>query len=367
MICASYPPRICGVGDYTSQLAENLRWQGVKTTVWTGVNEAEPEPGIVAPLAEGWDVAGVRRLVGDLKRARPALVHLQYERSIYRDSCAVPLLLPLLLRRAGLPLVTTFHALDGPRWRGRGQRLALLPLMYHSRDIVVCSQRQFHALQRLPKLGARTTLIPVGSLIPATTPRPPTRAAGPLRLLYFGFLWRGRNVEAVLDTLKAVRETAHGAGAALDIIGGVRGADYLAELEQRAKELGIAESVRFRGALPAAEVSEAFANADLALLPFETGVSTGRTSLMAAFDHGTPVVTYGTSDNLSPLFRDGENMSITAVGDTAGFIHRAVALANDPAVRARLSAGAAVLAESFSWEAIAGKTLGLGGYREISA
>ena len=365
MVSGSFPPRVCGIADYTARMAQSLRERGAPTTVvWTGEGEAEPQSGVVAPVATGWDAAGVRGLVRDLVDVRPALVHLQYERSIYNGHPAIALLFPLLLKRAHIPLVTTFHALEGPRIYGRAHRLALLPLLWGSRDLVVCSQRQLSALRRLPRaLAHRATLIPVGSVIPVVHPRPSIRTPGPLRLVYFGFVWRGRHIEETLRALAGVRQSAEGAGATLEIVGGLRDAGYQAELTALAQTLNVASATRFSGALPAPEVSRSLAHADLVLLPYETGVSTGRTTLMAALSHAAPVVTFGVAENRSPLFRDGVNLSIAKGGDTADFVQRTLALACDPSLRARLSEGAALLAPSFDWPEIADQTLALPTYR----
>ena len=78
VVSGSFPPRVCGIADYSARLAQSLRDAGASATVvWTGENETQAQAGIVAPVAMGWDAAGVRRLVRDLADARPARVHLQ--------------------------------------------------------------------------------------------------------------------------------------------------------------------------------------------------------------------------------------------------------------------------------------------------
>lgn len=364
-VTASYPPRVCGIADYTSHLVDALRAGGARTEVWTREGETEARPSSVRPVVPRWDASGVRVLASDLTAARPHVVHLQYERAIYDQEPAISLLLPGLLRRAGIPLVTTFHALDGPRGWGKAHRLALLPLLLGSRDVIVCSHRQLHAVQKLPGVGRRAALVPIGNVIPVMHERRQGgRAPGePLRLLYFGFIWRGRNIETLLRSLQAV--IAAGTEATLEVIGGVKDPAYLAELTLLAGSLGVGERVRFRGALPSFSVSEALADADAVLLPFETGVSTGRTTLMAALAHHAPVVTMGAADNLSPLFADGENLCITPVGDEAAFVAATREVAQDVALRERLSNGAARLAEAFSWPSIARQVLALPSYHGV--
>jgi glycosyltransferase involved in cell wall biosynthesis len=311
-----------------------------------------------------WDAVGVDVLAAELRRVQPAVVHLQYERSIYDNSVAVSTQLPGLIRRVGLPLVVTMHSLDGPAHWGKTHRLALIPLLMAAQNVIVCSGRQEKALKRLPALAGKVYLLPIGpSFLPIADPAAArTRRlarTGPLRLLYFGFIWRGRNIELLLQTMAALPpETT------LDILGGVKDAAYLNELKALAATLGMAERVCFKGEVPASEVSAAMLDADIALLPFETGVSTGRGTFMLALAHHLPIVTMSVADNISPLFRHGENLLLTPAGDADAFIAETKRLVADADLRGRLSAGAAELAREWSWPSVARRTLALPAYRE---
>jgi len=363
MLAGSFPPRVCGVADYTAHLARSLAHAGVPVAVWTLAGETDPAPGVY-PILSSWDRAGVRDLVRRLRYARPGLVHLQYERSLFDHQSAVSVVLPELLRAIGIPLVTTFHALDGPAGWGRAHRAALLPLIAGSHDVVVCSPRQQAALSRLPRVGRKLHLLPIGSGIAPVAPHVPrAESIGPVRLVYFGFLWPGRNVEMLLNTVAALP-----AGSAiLAIIGGVRDADYDRALRQQAADLGIADRVTFHGDLLAADVSRHLTESDAAVLPFATGVSVGRSTLAAAIVHHLPVVTLSVPDNLSPEFRDGENLLLAPAGDPGAFIAAVRRVVEDAALRARLSEGAARLADSlFSWTEIARRTRDLTTYRLVA-
>lgn len=349
LVTGSYPPAVCGVGDYTTCLARHL----VRAVVWT-----RRAPGLAAdacPVVEAFDEAGVRALCARIARERPRLLHLQYEAALYAPSIAGRL--PAACRRAGVPLVTTFHSLDGPKAWGHSRRLALLPLLLGSDAVVVCAGRPFRALSRIPALAGKTHLIPVGSTVPAT-PRRGTAAAEapgvPLRMAYFGFVWPGRGLETAVRALAAAHAAASPTGATLTLIGEVRDPAHAAELIHLARTLGVEGRVAFTGSLSAPEVSHHLADADVALLPYPTGVSTGRTTLMAALDHGLPVVTTSApGGGLDARFRDGENMLLAPAGDADAFARETARAATDAGLRARLSAGASRLAREFSWERIA--------------
>jgi glycosyltransferase involved in cell wall biosynthesis len=361
MLAGSFPPRCCGVADYTRCLALNLVLQGAPVSVWTHERETADEPGVY-PIITSWDYAGVRDLVRQIRAARPAIVHLQYERALFDQSSAVTLLLPELLRGLGIPLVTTFHALEGPIGWGKGHRAALLPLLLQSRNIVVCSSRQERALKRLPAIARKVHRIPLGSGIEAV--EPPRGVSKdlhgdiPLRFIYFGFIWRGRGIETLLRTIAALANTV-----TLEVIGGIRDAEYHTELMDLVHRLGLQDRVFFQGELPAAEVSRHLWEADGALLPFATGASTGRSSLMAALAHGLPVVTTNDPVNLPAEFQDGENMVLAPVGDEEAFLAATRRVVEDASLRTRLSQGAMHLASTaFAWPEIARQTLSLPAY-----
>ena len=91
---------------------------------------------------------------------------------------------------------------------------------------------------------------------------------------------------------------------------------------------------------------------DIAVLPYRDGVSFRRGSLMAALAHGLPVVSTEPAVPL-PELRPDENMVLTPVQSPTGLAEGVAAVWHNPAVRRRLSRGAAELANLFTWESIA--------------
>jgi glycosyltransferase involved in cell wall biosynthesis len=107
------------------------------------------------------------------------------------------------------------------------------------------------------------------------------------------------------------------------------------------------------GRLAPEEVSRYLAATDLYLAPFIDGVSTRRTTLMAALQHGLPVV--GTDGHLTdPLLREPcSPIALAPVGDREGFVRVAARLAADPTDRSVRAARARELYEAeFEWSII---------------
>jgi hypothetical protein len=104
------------------------------------------------------------------------------------------------------------------------------------------------------------------------------------------------------------------------------------------------------GRLDAARLAEYMACADLYLAAFSDGVSTRRTTVMAALQHGLPIV--GTDGHLTgPGMRGAADaITLTPASDEATFAAAAVALAHDSATRSRQGAAARRLYErDYDW------------------
>ncbi len=112
------------------------------------------------------------------------------------------------------------------------------------------------------------------------------------------------------------------------------------------------------GFLPGEEVSRRFAAMDMYLAAFLDGVSTRRSSLMTAMQHG--IATVGNRGVWSDRFCCGRTSALVLadVRDERGFEQQALRLAGDAPLRARLGAEAAQLfAREFAREAIADRLL----------
>jgi glycosyltransferase involved in cell wall biosynthesis len=108
--------------------------------------------------------------------------------------------------------------------------------------------------------------------------------------------------------------------------------------------------VRAPGYLEADEVAAMLAASDLFLAPLVDGVSTRRTTLMAALQHGLPVV--GTRGHLTDavLSEAEAALRLADVGDREGFARAAAELAADAAAREAVGGAARELYErNFDW------------------
>lgn len=109
------------------------------------------------------------------------------------------------------------------------------------------------------------------------------------------------------------------------------------------------------GPQPAVELARLLAGADLFLAPYADGVTTRRTTLMAALQHGLCVVSTAAEPSRHCSLREPA-LGLAPIADEARFALLCRTLAGDAAARLRYGLAARQLYEQhYSWEAIAAR------------
>jgi glycosyltransferase involved in cell wall biosynthesis len=375
MLTGEYPPRRGGVGDYTARLSEALRELGVPVTVLTSVEPGSVPAGAPAARREvaNWGFGCWRPVLTALDASGARVLHIQYQAGAFQLHGAVNLL-PLWLRRRRprVRVVTTFHDLLVPYLfpkAGRLRPLAVRLLLSTSQGAIFADPAD---LARAGP-GPNRRWIPVGSNLPCRPPADYNRArvraalgAGPDDLLigYFGFLSASKGAA---DLLRAVRLLLdRGRPVRLALIGAGAGASNATDqADQQAAEalaarLGLGLKLVATGYLEPEAVSAHLLACDLLALPYRDGASFRRGSLLAALEHGRPIVSTppaaaaaGTGPRrLVP----GQQFLAAPPGDPAALAEAIASLADRPDLAAQLAAEASALAAQCSWPAIATET-----------
>jgi len=376
LITGEFPPMQGGMGDFTNELGKALAGLGCEVSVITS-KEAEGLPASfrLLPVIEKWNWGSWGTIVDLLRQLQPDVVNIQYQAAAYRMHPAINFL-PLSLRRlqkARPKSVVTFHDLKalylfpkaGPlRW------WVNLALARWSNAVIVTNVEDFARLSSHSFIRS-LSLISIGSNIHPQTPlgydRDAWRArwgAGPndLLLSYFGFLSESKGGETLVRALD--RLVQRGYNARLLMVGGKVGSSdptnvaYLKKVEGLVEELGLVDKVLWTGYTPQDEVSANLLASDICVLPYRDGASFRRGSFMAALAHGLPIVSTRPRVDLAKL-RNGENILFVPPDAPTALAGAIARLAEDPDLRRRLGEGAARLAQNFSWEGIAKKTLAL--------
>ncbi len=360
LITAALPPRLDGIGDYTANLAKELA-QTHEVVVLTGIPVAEQIPCV--QVVQAFD-ATVPRSVGmicqHVEDVRPDWIVLQYCPFAFGRWGWNPYL-PLALRRIerkvpSVMLATTVHEpMAWPiNWKLRLMNVWQGPLL---RAVCRASDKLFVVVGRWAKqyrrwFGPHEAIhLPVGSNVPlAELTSEEARRLLELddRTVVMAVFGQGHHSQLWELAGSAVRQ-ARSQGANIVVL----------HLGPRVPRLEVAFAglpIRSYGYLPAREVAQRLRATDVFLAPFADGVSTRRTTMMAALQHGLAVVgTRGVATD-DVLLDAHDALLLTECGDEAGFTRAVIQLASDPLLRSRLGSAAEWLYQQhFRWEMIAAK------------
>ncbi|HEX8997854.1 MAG TPA: glycosyltransferase [Ktedonobacterales bacterium] len=274
-----------------------------------------------------------------------------------------------------VPQVTMFHTVE--RLKGQQQGLpleAICATPSTSKDhaaairiesegriatsadcVIVSTELEGEQLRRLYGLTpSHTRVIPCGVDLEAFTTATPQRRAEARRaldlgdtptLLFVGRLDPIKGIDLLLESIALLRMPAR-----LLVVGGDPAGDPEVErLRARATELGIAERVRFPGAVPQQELPAYYHAAD-ALVVSSRYESFGLVAV-EALACGTPVVA-SAAGGLPSVVRDGENGLLVRWRSPQAFAERIDLLLSDDALRERLRVNARASVERFDWRRI---------------
>jgi glycosyltransferase involved in cell wall biosynthesis len=257
----------------------------------------------------------------------PAWVLLQYNPFGYGRNGFAPTLIREVrrLHRIGVPVALMVHEawidIVGAASAAIGlwQRAQLRALLQYADRVMTSTE----ALAR--ELGNQAVHVPVGSNI---TPTSLLRVADAkqqlglddkLTLALFGRANPSRALDYAEVAIAAVARSLGPERVAVLNIGA--GAPAI--------QVPVGVDVRQPGPLPAEEVSQHLAASDLVLLPFTDGMSTRRSTLMAALAHGRPVLGLSGPRTDAILDDDSAALVLTPLGDRNAYARTAAALAKD--------------------------------------
>lgn len=370
VVACEYPPRTGGVSDYTRLVAEGLAAVGEEVHVWCPPHDDAGSEIVGGKLVENVvvdNVSGVtvhrefgRFAPADLRRvgrlldecASPRRLLVQYVPHGYGFGAMNVAFCAWLWKRARLDgdeveLMVHEPFLDfrGRTWRrwvvASAQRLMTAVLLRAATRVRVAIPA-WGELWRPYAFGRRVTFewTPVPSAVPVVTdPSNVTR----LRSLYvpqggalvghFG-TYPAQVAEHLSTFLPALLKRREPCAALL--LG--RGGRELRERLAR-EHPALAARLHAPGVLDARALSSHLAACDVLALPFPDGVSTRRTSAMAALAHGLALVT--TRGRLSePLWAECGAVELVAAGDPEATLAAVERLLDDKVARARLASAA---------------------------
>jgi glycosyltransferase involved in cell wall biosynthesis len=370
-VTAEYLPLPGGVGAYTAVLGRTLAAMGCQVSVLTDARARPTDPLAALPVypeITRWDWRIWPQVAAWAKRQQATWVHVQYQTGAYAMHPAINFA-PRYWQWAARQTVRvawTYHDLLPPYLfpkAGASLRRWVTELPTRTCDCVIVTNEadRVQLTHKTPNL----VKIPIGSNIEGRLFTPQERAYrrrqrgyGPETLLigYFGFLHPSKGGLTLVQTLDQLVQAGRNAhllliGEATSTTDTTNGA-YRQTIVEAIAACGLQSRVQWTGALPEAEVSADLNACDVLLMPYEDGASLRRGTLMAGLAHGCAIVTTTPPGPLPELVA-GRDLLFVAPRDATGAARAVAALADDPALMARVRTQAHTASGQFTWRAIA--------------
>ncbi len=282
------------------------------------------------------------------------------------------------LRLASLwdvPHLAMFHTLGEVKLRARASehelpaRLEAERRQVHLVDrVVAATTHERQLLRQLYRVQPqRVSVIPLGVDLDQFTPMPQAEARAVLGLegatpadghqhviLGVGRIEPLKGFDILIRSLAEMTERSH---ATLLIVGGDdRAAPELARLRAAAAEVGVADRVRFVGAVPHEELNTYYSAADVVVVPsFYESFGLVAVEAMAC---GVPVVASRVG-GLTSTVADGRTGYLIPWRCPGPFAEKLDLLLENESLRLALGAAAARSMQAYSWEAVAASLLDL--------
>ena len=360
MISGDFPPFMSGVGDYVDKLAAALHEQGADVTVLTSASAPDPADGKrgfrLSRIVDGWGM-GNRKAIIDHCRQGYDVIHLQYPSVKYGKSLLINVL-PALLKLSGVHTRTlvTIHdfRVMRRRWRAR-----VAPTLWSVDGLIHVDEKDWPWIRRWGvSNGKPRAHIPIAANAQPVSVDAQSRkkwraelglAEDETAVAFFGILYPHKGLGELVGAVQDLR--SQGRKVRLLVMGDFdRQADWRAPMERLLADPAV---IWVQGA-PLDEVSRCLHAADLAALPFHSGASTNRGSLLSTLAHGLPTVTTN-GPATPPNFDKDFDVLLVPVQDRSALAASIARLMDDPALRQQMHQ--AGIARHRTWAAIASETL----------
>ena len=359
LVTGDYPPAVSGIGDYVEKLAHAMTTLGGDVTVITtrGDGDDSAAPFKVRREIDGWHWGNRRQILSVL--GEYDLVHLQYPAVAYGRSLLINVL-PTLLRRQA-PRAKSLVTIHDFRVMRRRWRARVAPLLFGVDGLIHVDPRDGPYLKSwMPLSRPPTAVVPIAANAEPVPCTPEDRdrwrselgfAKDETVVAFFGILYPHKGLPELHEAVEALK--SKGRRVRLLVLGDFdRLADWREGMEYQLRRPGV---TWIQGA-SLERVSQCLHAADLAALPFHSGASTNRGSLLATLAHGLPTVTTNgpcTPDDLQQQF----DVSLVPVESPKDLETAIDALIGDTALRDRMRRNSLKTMATMTWPAVAAQTL----------
>ena len=299
-IVGEFPNLKCGIGDYTSLLANNLANDKVEVSVITSKEASSENKKIkIYNIIDEYNFNSIKIILSKLKEIKPDIVHIQYPSNKYVHRRVTSVLLPLSIKffLKNIKLVETIH--EYPEYLKKGK--LFYSLNYSIMDYIIIAEEKYNDFIKkdFEKIYNKLNIkyIPIGSNIPKSEMTDVQKQELRKKLgienfkiiSYFGFASDKKGIEILLDSFKYIKNS----NVKLLFIGELNKENsYHNKLLNLITELNLEENIIITGFIEdPKKVSDYLAISDICVLPFVEGAQTRNTSYLAAVNQDINVIT----------------------------------------------------------------------------
>ncbi len=355
IVVGDFPPFVSGIGDYTDLLARSLSAQGVDVTVLTlaGKDDGVSRPYLVRREMPSFTMKDMDRATQIASEFD--VVNIQYPGVHYGRSPMMNLFAAYLRRRAPrVKSTVTIHDCRVMRWRWR---LRTWPMLNSVGGIIHVDPGDWPYIASWCTFGAPPhECIPIASNVEVLPCSSEQRAKWrselgiaerEMAIAYFGIIYPHKGIDELLTAHAKLRQK--GSAMRTVIIGQFdREEPWCEPLRKRFGDAG----VTWVPNASLTRVSECLHACDLAALPFHSGTSTNRSSMLAALGHGLPTVTTNgpaTPKEIASLF----DLVLVPPKDAIALERGIESVLTDRALRGRLRESALRTRARTTWQGTA--------------
>ena len=321
-ITGSFPRLGDGIGDAAGRLYEAmpdncdiLLVTSDVPTIREYITEKDYKNILLVP---NWRLSSVNALIKKMKREKITKVLIEYAGNGYKKDLAISFL-PLRLRlhnlfaRSRIECHLRLHEYTMCRF---ARKLFTLPLVWFCHHLDTPSYVEYEHLRK--RYGNKVFKSGIGSNISWRNSRKPTKSASEkINLGFFGGIYPGKGIETLIQLWSRL-EQQYPDKFRYFLLGGYPKTltnafdSYQASVEKLIARAGLTEKLTVTGFLPEKEIEEYLDRIDIAVLPYEDGLTLRRGSFLAFLGRNVAVVTSKGDVEASQLFEGAKGVRMCA-------------------------------------------------------
>ena len=320
-ITGSFPRLGDGIGDAAGKLFDAAPDKERMVLVTTDLSEIreyvrEKEYKNII-FVKNWKYKTIRGIVKKIYREHIHSVLIEYAGNGYKKDLAISFL-PLLLRVMGLfsQNKTECHLrLHEFTMCRTARKLFTYPLILFCDHLDTPSYIEYKALKK--KFGKKVSKSSIGSNFKWRTDKREFHHidGDKLKVGFFGAIYPGKGIEKLIDIWENL-EKKHPGKYEFQLLGGTPENlthafdDYNIKIKELIRGKGLEDKINISGFLPTEEMEKRLDEVDIAVLPYEDGLTLRRGSFLAFLGRSVAIVTTEGDEEAGKLFKDSRGVKM---------------------------------------------------------